>query len=247
MLVTCGYLLWYSMDMLKLPKAYLSYSQMRVWLDDKDQYRARYYLGQEQTGSRYLLFGSEMAKGLEEGTIHIPSLIQYPVKEEQIKLDVEGVPFYAYIDQFWPEKVKFREIKTGIKRKDGSPRWTQDLVNKHMQLDVYSLLIQEKYGSVDDECHLDWIITRNKKKTIEMMGHVLESESGELEITGEVVSFARVITSNERARIKFLIRSIAEEISQDYSEYLRFRPATSPDFNIDASSSLSGKSSPSVS
>lgn len=232
--------------MLKLPKAYLSYSQMRVWLDDKDQYRARYYLGQEQKGSRYLLFGSEMAKGLEDGTIKVPDLVQYEVQEEQVKLDVEGVPFYAYIDQFSPDRKKFREIKTGIRRKDGSPRWTQDLVNKHMQLDVYSALIEEKYGSVDDECHLDWIITRNKAKEIEFGGHTLVSESAELEITGEVVSFPRIISDTERKRIKFLIRSVAEEISNDYSEYLRFRPATSPDFSMDASSSLSGKTSPSL-
>lgn len=226
--------------MLKLPKAYLSYSQMRVWLDDKDQYRARYYLNQEQAGSRYLLFGSEMAKGLEEGTIHIPDLIQYEVQEEQIKLDVEGVPFYAYIDQFSPTRFKFREIKTGIRRKGGGDRWTQSLVNQHMQLDVYSALIKEKYGQVDDECHLDWIITQNKKKFIEFDGQKLESDSAELEITGEVVSFRRVITDTERARIKFLIRSVAEEISKDYSEYLRFRPAISPEEIKAASSSLSG-------
>ena len=213
--------------MLKLPKSYLSYSQMRVWLDDKDQYRQRYYLGQEQGGSRYLLFGSEMAKGLEDGTIKIPALVQYAVQEEQIKLDVEGVPFYAYIDQFDPVRNKFREIKTGIMRRNGAPRWTQDLVNQHMQLDVYSALIREKFGSVDDECHLDWIITRNKVKEIEMDGHLLKSESGELEITGEVVSFRRVITETERARIKFLIRSVAEEISEDYRGFLA-TASTSP-------------------
>lgn len=212
---------------MKLPKEYLSYSQMRVWLEDKDAYRQRYFLGVSEPGSRYLMFGSEIAKGLEAGTIKVENLTQYPVQEEQIKIDVEGVPFYAYIDQFWPEKRKFREIKTGIRKRDGSPRWTQKAVNEHMQLDVYSTLVEEKYGSVDEECHLDWIVTRNKVKTVEFDGNVLSTESQELECTGEVVSFARVISDTERRRMRFLIRSVAEEISNDYAGFLA--ASTSPD------------------
>lgn len=207
--------------MMKLPKRYLSYSQLRTWLEDKDQYRARYYLGLEQPGSRYLLFGSEIAKGLEEKTIVIPALVQYPVQEEQIQLDIDGVPVFGYVDQFDPEKRKFREIKTGIRKSNGSPRWTQDLVDKHMQLDVYSLLIEAKYGSVDPECHLDWVVTRNKKKYVEFDGQMLESESSELEITGEVVSFPRTISKTERERMRFLIKSVAQEISDDYQAFLK--------------------------
>lgn len=211
---------------LKLPKAYLSYSQMRMWLEDKTAYRQRYYYGIEPAPSKYMMFGSEIAKGIEDGTIVIPGLELYPVKEYQIKIDVDGVPFYAYLDQFWPEKFKFRETKTGSPRADGKPRWTQKDVQEHMQLDVYSLLIQMKLGQVDDECHLDWLKTRPKVKTIiDAWGNELTAQSNEMELTGELESFTRVITQNERDRIRFLIRSVAGEIAWDYGQYLEHMEA----------------------
>ncbi len=207
--------------MLKLPKEYLSYSQMRGWLEDKDSYRQRYFMKIQERGSRYLDFGAGMAKALESKSLVIEGLVQYPVQEQPFKLDVNGVPFYGYIDQYDPERRKFREIKTGIRKRDGSDRWTQKLVNEHMQLDVYSTLIEEKFGSVDPECHLDWLVTRNKIKEVSFDGHILKNESSELELTGEVYSFPRIITAVERARMRFLIRSVAEEISEDYQSFLK--------------------------
>ncbi len=226
---------------LTLPKPYLSYSQMRVWLDDKEQYRDRYYRGITEAGSKYMMFGSEIAKGLEDGSIVVPGLITYPVQEYQCKIDVEGVPFYAYIDQYDPAEHKFREIKTGSMRPNGAPRWTQRDVDNHMQLDVYSLLIQMKDGEVADLCHLDWLKTRPKVKTmIDAFGNMLSSQSNEMELAGEVVSFPRIITQNERDRMRVIIRSVAHEISEDYSAYLALRDSMSPDSSSAASSSLSG-------
>lgn len=214
---------------LKMPKAYLSYSQMRVWLDDKNQYRDRYYRGIQEPSSKYMMFGSEIAKGLEDGSIVVPGLIQYPVKEYQCKIDVDGVPFFAYLDTYWPERFKFREYKTGSPRSDGRPRWTQKDVQAHMQLDIYSLLIQIKDGAVDDECHLDWIKTRPKMKYLtDNWGNILESQSNEMELTGELQSFTRVITQHERDRMRSLIRSVANEISEDYVEFLRVAALRAP-------------------
>ncbi len=158
-------------EALALPKPYLSYSQVRVWLENKDRYRDRYYRGIDEPGSRWLMFGSEIAKGLEDGTVKIAELPQYPVSEFQIKTPVDGVPFYAYVDTYDPARFKFREYKTGIHQRGGAPRWTLKAVREHMQLDVYSLLIQIKEGQVDDECHLDWIVTRNKTRLVEFDGH----------------------------------------------------------------------------
>ncbi len=189
--------------MLKLPKAYLSYSQMRLWLENKDQYRDRYYRNLDDRKTAALMFGSEIAKAMEEGTVSIPNLPQLPVKEYKINVDIDDeIPFFAYLDQFDPAKHKFRESKTGQMTRTGGPRWTQDLVNNHMQLDVYSLLIETKDKWVDDECHLDWLVVRHKIKEIEFDGNVLKSESNELELTGDVFSFRRVITRTERDRIR---------------------------------------------
>lgn len=217
---------------MKLPKKYLSYSQLSLWLDNKDKYRARYYQGLEERPSKELLFGSEMAKGLEAGTIKLPDLIQYRVSEEQIKINIEGIPFFAYIDTFDPENLAFREYKTSKNRPDGSPGWTQKRVNEHMQLDIYSLLIQEKYGRVTDLCHLDCICTRNKIKTMEFEGNVLQSESNEVEMTGDIITFPRIITQVERDRMRALIPSIAREIANDYEKFLN------NDFYVPSASSL---------
>lgn len=203
--------------MLKLPKPYLSYSQMRLWLEDKAKYRVKYYDAQEDRSSPELDFGKKVAEGLEDGSIVIPGLPLYPVPEWAFKGDVNGVPFAAYVDQYWPEKRKFRETKTG------KHPWTQARVDGHMQLDIYSTCIEESEGSVDEECHLDWLVTRNAQATVEFDGHVLAGFSHRIEMTGEVVSFARVITKNERDRIRFLVRSVAEEITSDYIRYLSLR------------------------
>jgi len=226
--------------MLNLPKKYLSYSQMRLWLDNKDQYRSSYYENIQGHRSPELLFGSEVAKRLQEGTFRLANLTQYPIQEHRIYAEVDNVPFSAYIDQYEPNLVKFREIKTGRLKSDGRPRWTQRDVDRHLQLDVYSLLLQITEGRVDEECHLDWIVTKGKKMFMEFDGQILEQEGQEVELEGSVHTFRRVISQLERDRCRSLIRSIAEEISRDYTEYIRLRPSISPALSSSSSSNLSG-------
>lgn len=205
----------------KLPKPYLSWSQIRVWQEDRQAYRDRYYRGLTERTNRYMMFGSEIAKSLEDGKLDMPGLEQYPVKEYQLNVLVDGIPVFGYADQYDPERVKFREIKTGMPRPDGSPRWTDKEVAGHGQLDLYSLLLQIKHGRVDEECHLDWLHTRNKVKTItDAFGNVLESKSRQLELTGEVTSFARVITQEDRDRMRETVKRVAREISEDYALFL---------------------------
>lgn len=225
-----------------LPKRYLSYSQVRLWLDDKESYRDRYYRGLSQPGSKWLMFGAEFARGLENGTIDLPQLPQLEVQEYDVKFDVGGVPFHGWIDQFSPARNEFREIKTGTRKPNGEPRWTKELVSRHIQLDVYSLLIWLKNGTVQDLCHLDWVVTRPARKEVDVMGRkVTVEDRNRLELTGEVISFPRVITHDERMRAKALILSVAQEISADYKAYLALRPSTLPVSKNTTSSDLSGK------
>lgn len=214
---------------LHLPKKYLSYSQVRLWLDDKEAYRDRYYLGLSSPGSKYMLFGSEFAQGLEDGTISLPALTQYEVQEFDIKVDVDEVPFNGWVDQYRPSGHKFREIKTGSARADGKPRWTQELVNKHIQLDIYSLCIWLKTGKVDDECHLDWVKTKYGERCREDFhtgAMVCVPDQSKMALTGEVESFSRIITHDDRMKAKALIKSVAYEISADYSNWLKTHAPT---------------------
>lgn len=193
---------------------------MYLWLHDKPKYRARYYRGEKDAGSKALLFGSEISKKLEDGSFVLPPGLQYEVPEHEIKIDVDGVPFYAYLDTFSPPRFKFREYKTGQLKSDRSDRWDQRTVNGHLQLPIYSLLIQLKHGSVDEECHLDWLEVRRKIKKIVFNGQELSSVSNDLELTGRIESFRRVITQKERDMTRALIVSVAMEISADYTMYL---------------------------
>ncbi len=207
--------------MIKLPKPYLSWSQCRVWMENRQAYRDRYYRGLTEKTSKYMIFGSEVAKGLETGELKIPALVQYPKQEYQLNVEVDGIPVFGYIDQYDPEKIKFREIKTGMPKPDGSPRWTDKEVKAHGQLDMYSLLLQIKHGTVDEECHLDWLKTRNKVKTLtDAFGNELTARSSELELSGEVESFARIITQDERDAMRRLIVKTATEIETDYAVFL---------------------------
>lgn len=209
---------------IKLPKEYLSYSQMRLWIEDKEKYRARYYRNEKDFATKALLFGSEISKKLEDGSFVLPEGLQYETPEYEIKIDIDGVPFFAYLDTFSDPRLKFREYKTGQLTSDGKDRWTQESVNRHWQLDIYSLLVQLKHGSVDDECHLDWLEVRRKIKTIVFEGNELKSESTDLELTGRIESFRRVITQKDRDMTRILIVSVAMEISADYAEYLSKNP-----------------------
>ncbi len=209
--------------MIKLPKPYISYSQIRLWLDNKDFYRDRYYANKDDRKTTALMFGSEIAKGLEEKTIIIPDLVLLPVQEFKINIEIEDIPVFAYLDQYDPDRKKFREIKTGQMKVDGSPRWNQNAVNQHFQLDMYSLLIEESQGCVDDETHLDWLHVRHKIKEIEFDGMILKSDSNELELTGEVTSFRRVIVKTERDRMRILLKTVAHEISNDYQAWLKYQ------------------------
>ncbi len=224
-----------------LPKKYLSYSQMRLWLEDKNKYRDKYYRDIMEKGGKEMWFGSEVAKGLEDKTLVVPGLILYPEPEHRINYDIDGVPVTAYIDQYDPGMHRFRETKTGRLRPNGAPRWTQIEVDNHMQLDVYSLMIQVAHGWVEDECWLDWLHTRPKMNRMEFDGHVLESEGRGMELTGEVTSFKRVIQQKERDRMRAIIVSIAQEISSDYKEYLNFNASRSPLASSSVSTDLSGK------
>lgn len=136
---------------------------------------------------------------------------QLDTPEQQIQVDIDGVPIFGFIDSFDPNTRAFYEFKTGRKP------WTEDRVAKHLQLDIYSLCIEEIYGSVEDECTLVWLPTEkiDKPKT----GLITHEESYGIKLTGEVQTFKRVITDDERKATRELIVRVAKEISDDFTEY----------------------------
>lgn len=211
--------------MLNLPKKYLSYSQLNTWIKDKDAYRAKYYRGEKQHENPEMLFGKKIAKMLENPLvleIHpiLSKIPHYSVSEHGIKTEIDGVPVIGYIDSFDPNTKSFIEYKTGHLKRSGEAPWNKVSVRKHEQLPFYSLLIELSEGDVNRLCHLVWLETKFKDKTMDFDGHILTAGTRELELTGTTNVFPRIITKWERKRMRTLIRTVADEISEDYTLWI---------------------------
>src|SRR3990167_7252438 len=133
------------MSAIKLPKPWLSYSALSLWWRDKPQYRKRYYENDENEKSPdnvYSLFGREIHLLLEknEKLKHVP---RFSKREYEIRVDINDIPILGVLDCFAPKRRSFADYKTGIRKDDGSPRWSQVEVEKLNQLPFYSLLIEE--------------------------------------------------------------------------------------------------------
>lgn len=204
---------------LNLPKKYLSWSAINLWNINKEQFRDRYYRNIKFPDTVYTLFGKEVHKALE--TEKFKDVPRYSHSEYKIEVLIEDIPILGYIDSFEESTHTLLDYKTGSMKADGSPRWTQSDVEKHDQLPFYALLVKEKFGSVDKNCKLVWLVTRNKKKTDDFAGLSLEGDSTELELTGDVFTFNRKIAKWEHDRIREIIVQSAKDISQDYTEFAR--------------------------
>ena len=204
------------MDKIQLPKGYLSYSAMSAWLSSKDRFRDKYYFGTDSLDTPELRFGKKIAELLENDDPSLAHIPRYSHPEHRFEIDVDGVKIMGFIDSYDQPTNRFCEYKTGHCRPDGSPAWDVIKVRQHTQLPFYSLALELQEGSVDDECSLIWIETKFKKATIEFDGHALEGSTRDLELTGRVETFKRVIKPWERKRMRNFIRTIAEEITEDY-------------------------------
>lgn len=209
-----------------LPKGHLSFSQITLWLGAKETYRKKYYPNQRPhfAQSPEMAFGNFITEQMELNNPlfdFIPryDTFEYPQKEDpKVEFEIEGVKVEAYIDQLQRSSVKFREQKTG------RTPWTQAKVNKHIQLDLYSMLLEHTFGTVDEDCDLIWVPARKKMKTVVLPGgHVITSESSEIEVVGPCpefplgyVSFPRRISAAERQAMRALIVRVGKEISEDY-------------------------------
>lgn len=205
--------------MLNLPKKRLSYSQVNLWNKNKEQYRTRYYRNEPLPENAEMIFGKTIAKRLEDNDPELAFIPRYDKAEHGIEVEIDGVMVQGYIDSFDPVKKKFREYKTGHLNLKGFPPWDIVAVHKHEQLPFYSLLIEETEGTVDPICHLDWIETEFKNKTIEFDGLTLETQSRDLFLTGRIETFERKIEPWERKRIREMIVRVAHEISADYTTF----------------------------
>lgn len=210
--------------MLELPRGYLSYSAMMLFLKNKNAFRAKYYRNEQQIETVEMSYGKQIASFLEddEQVKKHPILKQIPtggITEYEVQTEIGGVPVLGRIDRYFEETHSFHEIKTGHKSHSGGAPWDRVKVRQHQQLPFYSLLIEVSTGKVDPLCKLIWIETMFTTEKREFNGHTLETESRILDFTGRVEVFERRITKWERKRMQEQIISVAQQIDEDFKTF----------------------------
>ena len=188
--------------MIKLPRGYLSYSQLVLWEKNKNAYYQIYYEGVPTSSNKYMVYGKQVAEYLENGkmekynkdfeflSIILPT---YPKREYPIKVMYEGIKLYGKFDGFNPRKLEVGEYKTGKK-------YTQAMVDKNDQLTFYAFMVWLKYKKIP-ALKLCWIETR-------------ELNDDEVCITGKHKIFEAKRTVKDFLLLGKRIRKAAKEISE---------------------------------
>ena len=206
-----------------LPRPYISYSAATLWEQNKSAFRGKYYGNTPAGGgisSVQMDFGKELADMIKDDpenpvVAHIP---KYEIRDVGFTVSISGVPVLMFPDTLSIIGTpKFREYKSGVEP------WDQKRVDNHMQLKLYSLGIKEQHGGVEDLCYLDWLptvmtdITDGLRINGKQYGVTIQVPR----LTGEIISFPCVVTEMERFRARQWIVQAANEISADYSNYLK--------------------------
>lgn len=189
-----------------LPKQYLSWSQMTMWLTSKDRYKREYFENQEKLNTKYLRFGKMHAEKREQR-----ELANGEHTEFEMRVSINGVPVLSYLDFYDENQNIFEEDKTG------KIPWTQAKVQKHDQLLFYATVLKAHKGKMPEYCTLNWIPTKENKG---YKNGGFEKETT-ISTTGEMVSFKRVFDEREVERMEKLISIVAQEISDNYIAWLK--------------------------
>lgn len=151
---------------LQLPKGYLSYSQMSLWMSNREKYIELYFDGRKDSyTNRGQVYGKIVADALEAnqetGDLLTDSamllLPKYDVRDQQFDVDVKTkdgwLKLVAKPDFLNSSTKDFIEVKTGVQP------WTQSKANNHFQMIFYAVCIWQKYGVQLPDAILAWIAT----------------------------------------------------------------------------------------
>lgn len=203
--------------MFNLPRGYLSYSAWQLWKSDKDRFRRKYYLNEDDFQTAETMFGHRIARELEDGKA-IKGVEKYEKAEKKITTTLDnGLKLMGYLDGFTEDTLKIVEIKTGHLCRQGKAPWNNLKVRRHKQLVFYCLLVKLKYGTYNPDVVLQWLETEFVDKEIEFDGHTLTAQSRDLALTGRVETFERHVEEWELDTMLEEIISVAHEITEDFT------------------------------
>lgn len=207
-----------------LPKPYLSYSAINTFLTNPNDFRKRYYENKQLPITPELIFGKKIGEMLEHGDESLAHIKHGDKPEYELSFEVDTVPILGYIDSLRTEDGYIFEFKTG------KTPWTQGRVEKHLQLDIYSLGLEMTTGKVNDECMLIWMETERVNRP--QGGRIMPGQEYDIQFTGKVREFTRVITKEDRERAYDTIVKVAQDISEDYTDWLSTQEQRRPNGRI---------------
>lgn len=194
------------MDLL-LPRNYLSYSAMMMWIKSPERFKKEYFEGAPKLDTKYLRFGKGMAESRQQRELQPGQFTEY-----EIRVNVCGVPVLSFIDFYDSNTHEFEDDKTG------KIPWTDSKVQKLDQLPFYATALKWQTGVIPKRCYINWL------ETIEGVGDdsdFWESVEKKLTLTGKEVRFMRELDPREIDRMEKLIINTATQISNEYKKWLK--------------------------
>lgn len=199
---------------IKLPRGYLSWSQVNLWQRSKKQYADRYFYGKEGFTNSAMRYGKKFAHTVETGDAKGDELLdlaarvvpRYEVAEykltAKLKTEAGDIPLLGFIDTAHdPPSKGLREYKTGKRP------WTQKKVDKHGQLTFYALMVYLEEKKLPETMHLDWLETEERR--------------GEISVTGRIETFETSRSIGDILEMTTIVKRTAFEISKAYEEVIQ--------------------------
>lgn len=135
----------------------VSWSQLSSWTYSKDQWAFKYLFGKQEEANQAMKFGNVVGDSLGTPDSMVPKLNPFlvGVKEYELRVPMNGHNLVGYCDHYCPDTKVLNENKTS----QTLDRWTQNKVDSHQQLDMYTLMLflRDKVKPEDVEIWLNFI------------------------------------------------------------------------------------------
>lgn len=139
----------------------LSYSQIKCFKENKNDFISRYIIGEPFVSNEYIEFGSKVGEALETNNFNnfheleeeiLRKVERLDEFEKFVKLDFGGFIMYGYIDSNTNDLSKIIDYKTGGKKKDLI--YSKD---DYTQLCYYALALKQEYGVIPEVAQVHFI------------------------------------------------------------------------------------------
>lgn len=137
----------------------LSWSGISSFEWNPMQWYEKYVLKQEMKMTPELLLGKEVDQRVQDDPEYLPELPRYEVMQHEMRTIWRDIPLIGYSDQYNPEPLAIRDLKTGRKP------WDQKRADETGQLTMYLFMLYLMDKSIDVEnaqLYIDWIPTHIK-------------------------------------------------------------------------------------